>query len=291
MFSSAAIDITTGSRVLGPIPAAAPARTARPKLTLVPLTQTGPLAGINLSPKSAREALAALTTVAERLEQKGDRRAVFCAIYARMTKLVVDRIEAGDMFLEPAWMSREVGKFCELYLNALDASFGARPAPGAAWNQADVFAGLDVTVPMQDALLGINAHINFDLALSISACIGDNRDPEMIERYRHDQDAINTVLSQALPGVIDMLDERFNCKVTRALRRNRRVRALAENLAARMFKSWRSHVWGEMTELLACETEEQRTKVRARLNRISGTIAQIISLPSLPLAALGLLRR
>jgi len=158
------------------------------------------------------------------LRDREDRRAVFLTIYTRMTRAIRDRIEDGG-FANPSWMRRYTVTFANYYRRAFLAfergELGAVPDP---WRVAFGTAVAGDALVVQDAFLGINAHINYDLALTLrDVGIDPNRSAK-----RADHRAVNDVLARLVdaqqealaevyaPGVADVddafgrLDERLS---------------------------------------------------------------------------------
>jgi hypothetical protein len=136
-----------------------------------------------------------LRALERRLRAAGDRRAVFPTIYTRMTHAVRAAIDDGR-FADPEWMRRYTVTFADYYRRAfLTFERGAYAAVPAPWRVAfDVAVAGDALVA-QDAFLGINAHINYDLALTLRDLGIDPRRA----RKRADHDRIDDVLA----GLVD----------------------------------------------------------------------------------------
>lgn len=133
-----------------------------------------------------------LTRLEAALRDREDRRAVFLTIYSRMTRDVNEHIERGT-FENPEWMGEYVVAFANYYRRAfLDFERGRRDAVPAPWRIAFETAVAGDALVAQDAFLGINAHINYDLALAVrDVGIASARQ----SKYA-DHRAINDVLSQ-----------------------------------------------------------------------------------------------
>jgi len=140
-----------------------------------------------------------LSRLEQRLRDRGDRRSVFLSIYVKMTSEVRDGIE-NDQFEDPEWMRSYVRSFAEHYRRAFvhfeQGDVEAVPDP---WQVAFGQAIGGDTLVMQDAFLGVNAHINFDLALALDDV---GIDPNREAKYR-DHCEINDVLS----GLVDRQQE------------------------------------------------------------------------------------
>ena len=128
------------------------------------------------------------------LEAAGDPGRFFLATYLRTTRAVAEELELGE-FRDPAWVERWDVAFADLYLDAVeDAQAGRRPPqPWAVTFGAGERDGLP---PLRHVLLGMNAHINYDLAQSLLAVIPsrDFDDPELLADRHADHERIDQVL-------------------------------------------------------------------------------------------------
>ncbi|MEF8862226.1 MAG: DUF5995 family protein [Haloarculaceae archaeon] len=160
------------------------------------------LVGIAESPfESVEDVLDRLETLESALRDRGDRRAVFLTIYSRMTRAIRTHAEAGR-FGDPAWMRRYTVAFADYYRRAFLAfergRLGGVPAP---WRVAFDTAVRGEGLVVQDAFLGINAHINYDLALTL---VDVGIDPDRPAK-RADHRAVNGVLRRLVDAQQDAL--------------------------------------------------------------------------------------
>ena len=142
-----------------------------------------------------------LSALATHLRERGDRRSVFLTVYSTMTEAVRAGIDS-EAFADPAWVRAYLVTFADHYRRALLAferrAFEAVPLP---WQVAFAASLRGETLVTQDALLGINAHINYDLSYALDeVAIDPNR-----ERKRADHDRINDVLEQLTDVVQETL--------------------------------------------------------------------------------------
>ena len=252
-------------------------------------------------PTTVAEALGALDTVADRLLAAGDARAAFPDIYAIITRRVAESVElserargrtradgegrAGAFFLEPRWISRLAGRFCERYLQTLRWSLGGEAQDAGAWDTFYATCGVPGTLPLEHVLLGLSAHINFDLAIGIHATIVElgATDGATLRRYRHDHDAVNDLLRASIPEAFDHLMIRHGCEGAGLI--FHRTYALAEWAAMHILSSWRARVWDDALALLAARTASARAVVVQRMERLSRRYARVLSIPgAVPLA-------
>jgi len=159
-----------------------------------------------------------------RLRAAGDRRAVFLTVYTRMTATVRDAVDDGS-FADPAWMRRYTATFADYYRRAFLAfERGDHAAVPDPWRVAFGTAVAGEGLVVQDALLGINAHITYDLALTLHEVgIDPDRARKHADHRRIDDvlaglvDAQQAALAELYaPGVADLdaslgrLDERLS---------------------------------------------------------------------------------
>ena len=137
------------------------------------------------------------------LQAAGDPRRYFHATYLRTTIAVADRIRAGG-FGDPGWVERWDVAFADLYLDALQTSLAGRE-PSRPWAIA---FGAPADLPaLRHVLLGMNAHINYDLPQALVAVISDEQfdDPALLERREADHQAIDAVLASRVAAEDDEL--------------------------------------------------------------------------------------
>jgi hypothetical protein len=136
---------------------------------------------------------------------RGDRRGPFLAIYSRVTREVGREIEAGS-FGDPAWVESYLVAFADLYREALFRfETGDTGALADPWQVAFESASAGRNLVAQDAVLGINAHVNYDLALAL-ATVGVG--PDRATKYA-DHRAVNDVLRRLVDEVQDRLADRY----------------------------------------------------------------------------------
>jgi hypothetical protein len=146
-------------------------------------------------PESIPALLARMTADLERLTAAGDARRFFHATYLRTTRAVADEIDRGG-FADGAWVDRWDLAFAELYLDALDAGLRG-DAVSAPWRIAfDYAAERPDLPPLRHVLLGINAHINYDLPQALLAVItpAEFDDPALMARRATDHEHVDEVL-------------------------------------------------------------------------------------------------
>jgi hypothetical protein len=239
--------------------------------------------GLNLHPKSVHESVVVLDTLTARLLGAGDARAAFPDIYGIVTRAVAAEVGKPDgMFLEPSWISRLAGRFCDRYLETLRFFEEGAPQDCGAWRVAYAQTSSRLTIPVQHALLGFSAHINYDLVLGIYTTIresGHERDPKMLARFKHDHDQVNTLLRRSIPEALEHLAVRHGCSLSALCRDT--APETARWLAMQLLTNWREHVWTNVVTLLATPSTEQRSAVMQSVDRRALRIGQALAIPGL----------
>lgn len=131
------------------------------------------------------------------LRARSDRRSVFLTVYTEMTANVNTGIESGT-FDDPEWVRDYLVTFANLYRTALvDSERGDVSNVPLAWRLAFRAPRTGYTVLIQDALLGISAHINYDLAYALRDV---GIDPDRSSKLR-DHERINGILQRLVDVV------------------------------------------------------------------------------------------
>ncbi len=101
-------------------------------------------------------------------EARGDRRAAFLSVYVRTTGAVAARLERGG-FTASDWMADYLVAFANRYREAVLAhETGDTEALAPAWRLAFRAADRGEASAVRLAALGVNAHVNHDLALALA---------------------------------------------------------------------------------------------------------------------------
>ena len=135
----------------------------------------------------------------DELTAEGDPARFFLGTYLRITQAIGTAIDQ-DRFEDPRWVAAWDVDFAELYLDAL----AAHRFPGASapepWRLA--FTADPGLPPEAHVLLGVNAHINYDLPQSMVRVIppADMADADVLARRHRDHEAIDGVLATQVAG-------------------------------------------------------------------------------------------
>jgi hypothetical protein len=192
------------------------------------------------------ESIDALLERMDRIEQSlrvaGDPRRFFHDTYARTTRAVRDEIRRGG-FTDAEWVERWDVVFAGLYLRAFEQYEATGTAPGP-WQIAFGRVNDTALPPLRHVLLGMNAHINYDLPQALCAVItsAEFDDAALVTSRAADHGHIDSVLAARvaaedeelrkleLPGqrtIVDRLLTPFNRLGTKKFLREARAKVWA----------------------------------------------------------------
>jgi hypothetical protein len=209
----------------------------------------------------------------ERLAALGPEHAAareFLSTYLRTTAAVAAGIDSGT-FEDPAWVERWDLVFAGLYLTALDAYLSQGGRPSRPWRLA--FNAAPGLPPLLNVLLGVNAHINYDLPQALLAVITDAEfgDPSRLARRRRDHDRIDEILS----GRVAAEDVEISARSVRSVV-DRAMRPVNRWAARRFLKEAREKVWANTVQLWRAKSADA-TAYPARLAELELLSAAKIS--------------
>ena len=216
--------------------------------------------------------IARMDALLVQLREQQDPRRFFHATYLRTTRAVGAELAAGG-FLDTAWVQRWDVVFAGFYLDALEAYRRGGRVPGP-W--AVAFGAGAAVPPLRHVLLGMNAHINYDLPQALLAVISDAEfgDAALLARREADHRHIDQVLA----AVVD----RAAAVPETAGRRSPPDRLLgpANRLAAKRFLvEARAKVWGNARVLARARRQGEAAYQarRAELERLAtGRVAELV---------------
>jgi hypothetical protein len=169
-------------------------------------------------------------------------RAAFLRTYLRTTHAIGQAIESGQ-FEDPDWVERWDVAFAELYLAAYDADQAGEPGTvPRPWRLA--FAASPDLPALRHLLLGINAHVNYDLPQAMLRVISaeDFADPIRRARRQRDHERIDAVLA----GRVRAEDDQLAADQTRV---DKLLGPLNRLGSKRFLRESRQKVWHNVGEL------------------------------------------
>ncbi len=212
----------------------------------------------------------ALGDVGARYTARGSRLGYFAALYETMTRRVAAGVAAGR-FSDGALMERLACHFAGRYLSAV-AQHEAGDAPPRCWAVAFEAAERWRPVILQHLLLGMNAHINFDLGIAVAE-VADG-DARGVAELRPDFLEINEVLAELLSVV-----ERRIESVSPWMWLLDRVGGCTETAVINFSMGRARDAAWSVAERFAALPAEQRPAAEARLDHEFAEFADVIRKP------------
>lgn len=200
-------------------------------------------------------------TQIEHWQSSADSRAIFLNCYMLMTDNMLTALEQGE-FADREWVGRLLHRFADYYFDALDAYERDAPLTPSVWRQAHQIARQGDALVLQHLMLGVNAHINYDLVFTLAELL----QPEWAaldtaqrrQRYA-DHSHVNTVIART----IDTVQDQVITRLAPAFFLVDRLLGRADEWAAtRLISTWRDAVWHHAVRLLDATSQTARTDVQ-----------------------------
>jgi hypothetical protein len=200
-----------------------------------------------------------------------DHRAVFATTYRVLTQAALKAVRANPgIFTDPSYFYREDALFVDVFIaNTKAWAAGARVSP--AWETANQEAASGDLTAAQDMLLGINAHVQNDMAFVIAAL---GTQPIKGGLSYHDHEVFNDTLASAYQDVVDAVRRRYDPSLSIT---NSDATTLDDYAGLQLVKQWREDVWTHANQLIAAKTPAERAQVTAEIEQNAQNWATAIS--------------
>jgi hypothetical protein len=190
-----------------------------------------------------------------------DRRCIFLKCYHLMTSNMVSGLRAGR-FEDAAWVSSLLEHFAAYYFDALAAWEREPVSAPRVWQLAHQACRQPDVLVLQSLLLGVNAHINYDLVLVLVELLEGEwarlGTPSRRVRYA-DYCRVNTIIAETIDEVQDTVLEPaapLMDLVDKGLGR------LDELVISRLITGWRRSVWGFSVRMMEASSLQERAAAR-----------------------------
>jgi hypothetical protein len=219
-----------------------------------------------------RETADELRTIAQSCD---DAAGYFPALYSRVTAHIADSIDAHE-FADGDRMNVFATEFASRYVRAWRQEIPRPKCWQASWN----VAGDGNLLIVQQLLLGINAHVNYDLPQAAAEIARETGDLAGVHK---DFDAVNDVLAKESVAVLAELDLLSHWTST--------VAALGGGRAFNFsLRTARAQAWDSAERLHALDDHQQQDYVRD-LDELVSVLAYLITRPPIPVAVLAFFAR
>ncbi|MCB9444430.1 MAG: hypothetical protein H6669_09355 [Ardenticatenaceae bacterium] len=213
--------------------------------------------------------MSALKIVTERMGQQiqqwetaVDHRAIFLTCYKQMTENMLIGLDEGA-FQDAVWVGELLNHFADYYFVALAAYDTASSSTPVIWRQVHDMARHPETHVLQNLFLGVNAHINYDLVLTLVDLLQDGwaqLSPPQRELRYHDYCVVNDIIGRTIDTVQDEVVERWSPAMDVV---DKTMGRLDEWLVLRLISNWREHVWQQAVRMM--ELPDEQTTLRQQV--------------------------
>jgi len=246
-------------------------------------------------PADIEEAIPCMQIALRYFHEHDDYRAIFLRAYYIITLNVHAAIHRhGDytknpIFFDAGWVASQAGWFSSLYFRSL-TTFDRDPDSERAWKLAHGMAVAKTSTVLQDLMLGLNAHINYDLAHGTYLNLkqhNDGADHLLLPHRKFDHDQVNNILVRSIAQIAGTLSRDYGGGI-QMLRRT--LHGLDIILTGTGLKYYRERVWWSAISYLTTTDDEEVNLVHYKLNWESLQTAKLIadtSIWSLPVRRVG----
>ncbi len=220
-----------------------------------------------------------LTTHEQQLLAARDRRGVFVTAYLTITKAVESQCDTGG-FYDPVWVRQYRVAFGSLYRDALNQDVRGRTVGSAgatgripkSWRVAFDAACAGRGWVIQHLMLGVNAHINHDLALALlMAGIERNRTMRYV-----DHTAVNEVLERSTFALKTEVATKWAPVLERL---DHAAGTLDDDVTVFSISKARDHAWAMAVAIDATRGTRGEALLRAALDEQAAVLARLILVP------------
>lgn len=204
--------------------------------------------------------LARMTALITTWDAHADQRAIFLRCYRMMTNNMLAALAGGE-FSDGAWVDRLLRRFADYYFRAVADYERDRAAAPRVWQVAHDAASQQGLWALQKLLLGVNAHINYDLVLTLVELL----QAEWVELTEVQRDAryadychVNDIIARTIDAVQDQILEPA-MPLLAVL--DRLLGRMDERLISRLLTGWRDEVWREAMLILQTSDADARTRI------------------------------
>lgn len=202
-------------------------------------------------------------------EPANDHRAIFLGCYRLMTVNMLEAIQAQE-FHDSLWVDSLLHRFAGYYFAALEAYEQRIPATPAIWRQTFDAAAQPDTQVLQNLLLGVNAHINYDLIFTLVDMLQaewHTLDAHQRDRRYADHCHVNEVIHRTVDIVQETVLEPRQPSLDIL---DRLMGGIDEWAISRLIRHWRDQVWQDAVAIIETPQphEHQRLCQQAEMDAL-----------------------
>jgi len=192
-------------------------------------------------------------------EKEDDKRIVFLKCYKMMTENIMTAI-GNNEFIDNKWADKLLHRFAEYYFIALDEYEQGETCP-SVWTIAHKAAAKEEHFILQNLLLGINAHINYDLVLALVDVLKPewNKLSEEMKKERYkDHCYVNDVIAKTIDSVQDEIIETQKPYMDIF---DKLLGTVDEWIISKFITNWRNEVWESALSILSADDASKEKEI------------------------------
>lgn len=246
-----------------------------PSTGLHPAQRQAELDTVILHPQSPTQKK--LSTLVQKWQAAHDRRVIFAHTYYLMTTNMLSALK-GEQFHDPDWVTRLLDRFAVYYFDALDKYEKAPHNSPSIWRVAFEVAENPEAFVVQHLLLGVNAHINFDLSSSLIDVMREewsSLDAGKKRQRYEDHTRVNKIIATTFDDAQELVIARYSPSLDRLMQASW---AFDELMVSSLINAWREQAWQQAAEYLDAKSWEARHAARQRCEYIALRRADMIML-------------
>lgn len=193
----------------------------------------------------------------------GDSRFVFLSCYKMMSANMLLALSEGE-FHDREWVYELLNHFADYYFDGLSC-FDCGERTPKVWLAAHNATLEKELSEVQMLVLGVNAHINYDLVLALYDMLAPEWESLTEEQKKlryEDHCHVNSIIARTIDAVQDSIlepESRFLAFIDVVFGR------VDEYLISRLISSWREDVWNNTQGMLQLATEAEKEVFRKKI--------------------------
>jgi hypothetical protein len=221
--------------------------------------------------------VARMQSLISQWEKESNQQAIFLSCYQLMTSNVLAATKQGE-FEDPAWVRQLLHRFADYYFVALEAYERDPAAAPRVWQLAHSTAHDPRSLAIENLLLGVNAHINYDLVLTLVELLRPEwrglSDEQRATRYA-DHTYVNEILARTIDSVQDQVLEPAMPVMALV---DTLLGPLDELLISRLITQWRETVWQNARGLLEADDPDKEAALLQQVEEDTLRLGRLICL-------------
>lgn len=192
-----------------------------------------------------------------------------------MTRNMLAALRRGE-FYDSVWVRRLLKRFAEYYFHALSQYRRAAEDAPSVWREVHNTTLKERNQVLQDLLLGVNAHINYDLVLALVDVLepeGATQDQDRLAKRYSDHCRVNAIIARSIDKVQDEVIEAVNPKMDLV---DKLMGRLDEWMISQLITHWRDEVWDHAMEMMSLESPDARERKRREIESLTQARADAI---------------